>query len=412
MPFAPDDFLAAADDGAGTAAMLNAATRGRAANAASVLDIQIALASIAAPTGGESQRADAVQQQFAMSAPLAVRRDDAGNVIARLSPLSTDCDEAPIAVLAHLDTVFAESALPPARREGRRVYLPGIGDNGRGLAAMLAFAHRLCHESLRVALRRPIDFIATVGEEGAGNLRGAKHYFANAAKHHATPHAAIALDGVGDSHVVHHGIASQRLRFSFHGNGGHPWTDRHAANAIHALGRALASIARCADDARSNARITVTRVGGGESLTSVPAHAWFEVDVRAQIATDIPRLVARVRSLVDRAVIDTSRADSPLRAAEELIGDRPGGALDAAHPLVALAFDVTRRSHIEPQSASASTDANVALSLGIPGIAIGAGGSGGGAHSAGEWYEDTNGARGLERALRIIFGAATTRAAQ
>lgn len=390
--------------------MLDGVMRRFADASPALLERQIAIAAIAAPTGGEGRRAEALAKWLSNVRGCDVRRDAAGNVIARLAGRErADDDRAPVVVLAHLDTVFEDVPQPSARREGSRVVMPGIGDNGRGLVALLALADALTTEEVRARRRRPIELVATVGEEGAGNLRGARAYFDDRdAAHQQAPVAVIAVDGPGDALIVHHSIASRRVRVSYRGDGGHPWADAGAANAVHAAGCAIAAVTRLAGAQRSGATVTVTRMGGGESLTSIPAQAWFDVDLRALDASELPRLHCAVCRLAERAIADAARPHAPraLTVSFDLLGDRPGGSLDRAHPLVQLAFDATRWQAREPQSASASTDANIPLSRGIPAITIGAGGSGGGAHTAHEWYDDADGARGLARALAVVAGCA------
>jgi acetylornithine deacetylase/succinyl-diaminopimelate desuccinylase-like protein len=370
------------------------------------LSRQIAIAEIAAPTGHESVRGNAIRGWLGEIGLVDVRRDAVGNVIAHLPASGRARDDAaPVVVLAHLDTVCTDNPLPPARREGDRIVLPGIGDNGRGLAALLALADLLRDDELHARRARPIELVATVGEEGLGDLRGVRGYFDDRSRAHAPlPHAVVALDGPGDALIVHHAIASRRLRVSFSGAGGHPWADADATNAIHVAGRAIADVARMASTQARGVTVTVTRMGGGESLTSVPAHAWFDVDLRALDASVIPQLDAMVHRLAERATADVTRDEAvkAVRVRIERLGDRPGGALDAMHPLVRLASDATRWLGREPQSASASSDANLPLSLGVPSITIGAGGVGGGAHTEHEWYVDTEGAVGMTRALAIV----------
>jgi tripeptide aminopeptidase len=364
---------------------------------------QVALAATPAPTGHEVRRGDLVQHWLREQGVLRCARDEAGNVTARFASREYE-DRAPVVVMAHLDTVFADAALPDARREGSRIIAPGISDNGRGLAALVTIAALLADTAAPVfgaGRDRPIDLVATVGEEGAGNLRGARHYLdARDARGLPRPAAVIALDGPGDSLIIHHAIASHRLRCRLRGPGGHPWTDVGRANAVHAAGVAIGAMAQFSASSPRGVTVHVTRVGGGESLTSIPAAAWFEIDVRTLEASAMPRVLDTVRRLVERAAPD-------MVVEYEILGDRPGGALDAQHPLVRLAAAATQRQSCTPQSASASTDANIALARAIPAIAIGAGGSGDGVHTAHEWYDDTDGPRGLVRALDIIVGAAS-----
>lgn len=373
---------------------------------------QIRLAQLAAPTGGEARRAALVADAFRLRGFADVRLDVVGNVIARRP--ARDANAPPVVCMAHLDTVFPADTLLLLRRDGPRLACPGIGDNARGLAAMLAIADALGVPGLdgdALPLDRPIEFVATVGEEGLGNLRGARAYFDALADVGVTPSAVLALDGPGDERIVHHALGSRRYRVTFDGPGGHSWADFGRPNAIHAASRAAFWLAALPAEHRGRLAVTVGRIGGGESLTSIPAHAWLEVDVRAEHATLLTRADEQVRSLVRQAVLDENRghADTPLVGEVALLGDRPAGALDGDHPLVALAFAATRESGREPVAAIASTDANIPLSRGIPAITIGAGGRGGGAHTPDEWYENAAGARGVARAMMVLVSLACGR---
>lgn len=340
----------------------------------------------------------------------AVRIDRTGNVTACVHPASPAAQGAPSLVcLAHLDTVFAADQPLIVRREGTRVYCPGIGDNGRGLAALSVLARVLQHPDVRTRLQRPVELVLTVGEEGEGNLRGATAWFDDAAMHGPTPAAAIAIDGPGDRTIVHHAVGSTRRRITFSGVGGHSWANATTPNPVHAAGACISAIARLAAASRAHSVITVTRMHGGELLTAVPQQAWIDVDIRSR---DPARLLA-VRSELARLVVAVARDESlrdqarALRTDITALGDRPAGMIDSQHPLVLAAVAATRAVGRTAQSASASTDANVPLARGIPAIAIGAGGSGRAEHSADEWYDDADSAMGLERVLRLVVGIAT-----
>lgn len=376
-----------------------------------VLDRQVALSRIPAPTGHESARAVRVRAMlnegaFGRVTGAHVRQDAVGNVIARLDPLSTTRaqtpprDGAPVVCMAHLDTVFDGDAITP-HRDGSVVTCPGIGDNGRGLAALVSLAEQFAHADVRKLMQRPIEFVASVGEEGEGNLRGARAYFdaidAMSSDPASVPTAVLVLDGPGDSTIVHHAVGSARFRVRYLGPGGHSWTDRRAPNPIHALAATIARIARFASGLPSTASVAVTRTGGGECLTAIAREAWCDIDVRACDGGVLARHVAEVRRIA------MSHA-APCTCEIVSLGERPGGSLGSSHPLVSLAVDVTRWCGIEPQSAMASTDANIPLSRGIPAITIGAGGSGGGAHTAGEWFDNSDGSRGLVRAFGMLAG--------
>jgi acetylornithine deacetylase/succinyl-diaminopimelate desuccinylase-like protein len=287
-------------------------------------------------------------------------------------------------------------------REGTLLRAPGIGDNSRGLAAMLLLARVLGLPDVRSRLRRRVHLVATVAEEGEGNLRGARAWFDAAAQRGDVLHAAVAIDGPGDESIVHHAVGSHRLRVTLHGDGGHSWVHADAANPIHVLGEFIARAARLGDARRRDAVVHVTRMQGGETLTGIPQRAWVDVDLRGTSAAHIEQVTGELHRLVQQLAPSTLRADIMV------LGDRPAGTLDDAHPLVHAARRATEAVGVTPRSASASTDANIPLSRGIPAIAIGAGGCGGGAHTSEEWYDDATGARGLTRLLRLVLDLAVT----
>lgn len=383
---------------------------------------QVQLAQIPAPTGSEAQRGIAVANVLRGNLSDSPASDTAGNVIAKFSHATTDHSRAPIVCLAHLDTVFDASTSLEARTDGARVYCPGIGDNSRGLSAMLTIT-RVLHDNAQIAatLNRPIEFVATVGEEGLGNLRGAHEYFADRAKaNKPTPHAVLVLDGPGDANVVHHALGSRRYRITFRGNGGHSWVDFGMPNAVHAAARAASWLSEVPRNLSARVALTVSGIGGGESMNAIPANAWLEVDVRGTEQSSLARVDAELRKIVAAAANaengDVSLATLLFRRDVQhtnaiqtditVIGERPCGSLSADHELVQIAQDASTLYGIEPVSAVASTDANVPLSLGIPAITIGAGGTGGGAHTVHEWYDNTNGARGVARAFAILAAIA------
>jgi acetylornithine deacetylase/succinyl-diaminopimelate desuccinylase-like protein len=291
------------------------------------------------------------------------------------------------------------------RREGTRLVGPGINDNGRGLAAMLAIAEEL--QASSIATRHPIELVATAGEEGIGDLRGAKHHFAGAGR---DAHAMIALDGAGDERVIHRALGSRRFRITYRGPGGHSWAAFGAPNAVHAAALCAASLSRLVLPRDPRTTLSVGRIGGGLSVNAIPDEGWLEVDLRSTSAPQVDRfereLRATARGALDEENGRRARGTRAMTLEIGTIGDRPCGETPADHPLVAHALQATRLVGRRPELATASTDANVPIGLGIPAIAIGAGGRGGGAHTAEEWYDNTDGPRGIARALTLIVAAA------
>jgi len=358
---------------------------------------QVEIAQIAAPTGAERRRALWVADRF-REAGFRARHDDAGNVIAHAAGAYAG---APVVVCAHLDTVFPADTDLAVRRDGRRLVGPGICDNGRGLAVMLTIANVL--QQCGHVLARAVEFVATTGEEGCGDLGGARHYLARGAR---PPLAVIAIDGAGDERIVNTGLGSRRFRVTFTGPGGHSWSAYGTPNPVHAASRAAAALSTLRVRGTGRSTLTVSRIGGGISINAIPEDAWFEVDARSTDAVALSRLESEVRahSVSAAAAENQSRTigTAALCVQIQRIGERPPGETRADAPLVTAAREATRLVGRMPELATASTDANAAMALGVPAIAIGGGGAGGDAHSSREWFDGTTGVAGMERALTII----------
>ena len=390
---------------AGHSALFRALAPARARLAAAderLLGVQVALSEIPAPTGGEQARGAFVADRFRRIGLQHVHVDDVGNVLG--SRAGTD-ELAPIVMCAHLDTIFPAGTPVQVERDGPQLTGPGIVDNSRGLAAMLALAETIDGSALRTS--RPILFAATVGEEGAGDLRGVKHLFAHAAE---LPAACIALDGAGDDRIVTRALGARRFRVTFHGTGGHSWASFGVPNPVHAAGATAARLAALPLPRTPRTTLSTCRIGGGISVNAIPDEAWIEVDLRSSSTTVLERCSLEIHEAVRVAVREENLRRSPgttaLTSSVTVIGDRPCGEVDARHPLVLAAMQATQAIGREPELATASTDANVPISLGVPAIAIGAGGRGGGVHTSAEWYDNTDGALGVARALTVLVAAA------
>ena len=384
-----------------THVLLSDARRRMTARDAAIVRVQVAVSEIAAPTGEEQRRAAWIARRFTALGLSDIRSDAAGNVIGRRRGVRA---LPAVAVCAHLDTVFPRGTAVRVRQDGELLLGPGIGDNGRGLAAMLALAEEI--DGVRLQTDRPIDFVATTGEEGTGDLRGAKAFF----RSREDVAAAIALDGAGDERIVHRGLGSRRYRIVYRGPGGHSWAAFGVVNPVHAAGTAIAKLASIIVPREPRTTLSVGRVGGGIAVNAIADEAWLEVDLRSTTVRMLDRYEREVRLAVRAAEIEENArratGSPPLSCAVETIGDRPCGDVPADHPLVLSAIDATRLIGREPELSTASTDANVPISLGVPAIAIGAGGRGGDAHTPGEWFDNTSGTIGLARALTIVVAAA------
>ena len=312
-----------------------------------------------------------------------------------------------VAIAGHLDTVFPEGTDVTIHMKGDTLYAPGVGDDTRGLATVLALVRAM--NAAKVRTDADILFVGDVGEEGQGDLRGMKHLFGEGGP---PIQSFISIDGTGDEGITHQGLGSHRYKVTVRGPGGHSWGAFGLANPAHALGRAIHYFDVVGDTlTRSGPRTSynVGVLGGGTSVNSIPFEAWMDVDMRSESPASLQRIDAALHAAVQRAVDEENaerRRGDALTAELELIGDRPSGEVAEDAPIVQRAVAVTRLLGIEPRLGRSSTDANIPISKGIPAITIGGGGAAGGAHSLHEWFLNENGTRGLKRALLILLSQA------
>jgi len=372
-----------------------------AGNLAWINEQQTRLTEIPAPPFQEAQRAVAVKALLATSG-LEVQIDKTGNVIGELR----GANEKEIVVLsAHLDTVFPASTEIKVRREGDRLLAPGISDNGTGLAALMAIA-RACQEA-HIKPRRTILFVADVGEEGEGNLRGMR---ALIEAYKPKLKAVIVLDGSGTDHVTTKALASRRLEASITGPGGHSWSDFGMPNPINALVRASVRFINTKVPPAPRTTFNIGQIEGGTSVNSIPYEAKLKVDIRSESEEELAKLESALRECIAAGVRDEmesarDRSKGKLEWKVQLLGSRPGGELPANSALLAALRSADEYVGNQSRVERSSTDANVPLSHGIDAISIGAGGTGGGAHSLQEWYEPAGREMGLKRALLTLLGA-------
>jgi len=370
-------------------------------NLAWINEQQSRLTEIPAPPFQETQRAGAVKLLLASSG-LEVQIDKTGNVIGELR----GANEKEIVVLsAHLDTVFPASTEIKVRHDGERLLAPGISDNGTGLAALIAIA-RACHEA-HVQPRRTILFVADVGEEGEGNLRGMR---ALIEAYKPKLKAVIVLDGSGTDHVTTKALASRRLEATISGPGGHSWSDFGMPNPINALVRASVRFINTKVPVAPRTPFNIGQIEGGTSVNSIPYEAKLKVDIRSESEDELAKLESALRECITAGVRDEmesarDRTKGKLEWKVEPLGSRPGGELPANSPLLAALRSADEYVGNQSRVERSSTDANVPLASGIDAISIGAGGTGGGAHSLQEWYEPAGRELGLKRALLTLVGA-------
>jgi acetylornithine deacetylase/succinyl-diaminopimelate desuccinylase-like protein len=368
---------------------------------------QARVTAIPAPAFHESERAAHVQRLLA-SFGLRTNTDRAGNVIARL-PGSSDNEL--VILSAHLDTVFPAGTDVRVRTEGNRMFAPGISDNGTGLATLMALARAFREAKIKPV--RTILFVANVGEEGEGNLRGMR---ALVEDHKEKLKYVIALDGSGTDYITTMALASRRVEIVVNGPGGHSWSDFGLPNPISAIARGIARVVKIRVPDSPRTTFNVGQIEGGTSINSIPFRASFRVDLRSEQESEIDRLEAHLRESIKLGVEDEMTAarvygniagsSAQLEINVRILGIRPGGELHDKSNLLAAIRDADSFLGNHSRLERSSTDANVPLSLGIEAISIGAGGASGGAHSLKEWYDPTDRVTGLKRVLLTLLGVA------
>ena len=370
------------------------------------LEQQRTICEIPAPPFKEAARAAELARRFESLGLRNVRTDGEGNVIAE----RPGTGEGPTVVLSgHLDTVFPEGTDVTVTVEGTRMSGPGIGDDCRGLAVLLATARAL--EQAKVRTEGTILFVGTVGEEGAGNLRGVRHLFDEELKGRIDYF--LSVDGTGFG-VTSGAVGSNRYTVRYVGPGGHSYGAFGMPNPAHALGRAIAKIAELRVPAQPKTTFSVGVIRGGTSVNSIADEVSMDIDMRSESAAALDSLDRAVRAALAAALAEERArwpaSSRPLELKIDTIGFRPAGTQPDSARIVRVALAAARALGKTSETGASSTDANVAIARGIPGITIDGGGSGRGAHSLGEWYDDgADGWAGPQWAVLIALTLAGTR---
>jgi tripeptide aminopeptidase len=374
-----------------------------------LLQWQMEMARIAAPPFGESARAAWLQERFREIGLDDIRIDDVGNVFGTHPGFGRRY----VALSAHIDTVFPANTPLNIRQQGSRIYGPGVSDNGAGVVAMLAIASLL--RSVRVRHALPFVFIGNVGEEGEGDLRGMRHIFATPRWKDSIAYTLV-LDGAGSDTIVAEALGSRRFEVIVRGPGGHSWSDFGAPNPIVILAKAIETFSATTVPSIPKTTFNIGVIRGGTSVNSIPESASMKVDIRSTSMAEMERLEQSLRRALNRAVEDESMAAEMRSSAQRrpsgvncevvVIGNRPAGELQSGARILqavrAVDAQLSNAAHVQ----RASTDANVPLSLGLEAVAIGGGGSGGGAHTLQEWFDSNGRELALKRILLTMLALA------
>jgi tripeptide aminopeptidase len=362
---------------------------------------QMEMARIPAPPFGEAARGAWLAERFREIGLDEVRTDDVGNVFG----VHPGYGQRYVSLSAHIDTVFPANTPLNIRQEGSRIYGPGVSDNGAGVTAMLAIASLL--RSVRVRHTLPFVFIGNVGEEGEGDLRGMRHIF-------ATPRwkdmiaCSLVLDGAGTDSIVAEALGSRRFEVIVRGPGGHSWGDFGLPNPIGVLARAIETFTATPVPTAPKTTFNIGVIRGGTSVNAIPESASMKVDIRSTSMAEMERLERSLQQAMHAAVEEEVLAAEMRSPAQKRpavsceivpIGNRPAGELEPGARILQVVRVVDAQLNNASQIQRASTDANVPLSLGREAVAMGGGGSGGGAHTLQEWFDCNGRELGLRRIL-------------
>jgi tripeptide aminopeptidase len=370
-------------------------------NEPSVVEQQVKICQIPAPPFKEEVRGKELQRLFESLGLHEVRTDSAGNVIGVRPGKAAHPN---LVFAAHLDTVFPEGTDVRVTVEGDILKGPGIGDDCRGLAMMLGVIRAL--NEAHVETPGTITFVADVGEEGLGDLRGMKQLFGETLKGQVDKF--ISVDGLGLS-ITNVGVGSNRYRVTFKGPGGHSFGAFGMANPIQAMGRAIAKIDAFEVPTQPKTTFNVGRVGGGTSVNAIPFEAWMEVDMRSSDPASLKAVDTKFNAALQQAVEEENKRwnnRGPVTVSAELVGVRPAGQTPEKSPIVQTALAVSHALNANETLREGSTDSNVPMNLGIPAITIGGGGGGSGAHSLGETFDVHESWRGTQRAILLVVSLA------
>lgn len=352
-----------------------------------VLELAIAIQQIPAPTFNERKRGTYIQDRFLQEGIADTAMDEVGNVYGRLTGKTSS---QPIVISAHLDTVFPLDTDLHVEHLADRITGPGIGDNAVGVAGLFGLMWEL--NQRQVVPNSDLWFVANVGEEGLGNLRGMR---ALVDRFGDQPRAYLVLEGMALGQIYHRGLGVSRYRITVSTSGGHSWVDYGRPSAVQELAQIITRLQAIEIPEQPRTTLNVGVIAGGSSVNTIAAEAHLDLDLRSEDQATLGDLVSKVDSVIQYI-------QSPdVRIASELIGQRPVGEISQHHPLVEIAVKSLETVGVQPRLNIGSTDANIPLSLGYPAICIGLT-TGNGAHTVNEFIHTSPLPTGLDQLLWIV----------
>jgi tripeptide aminopeptidase len=373
-----------------------------------VADI-VTLTEIPAPPFKETARGKAYLEMLKATGLSDVEMDAEGNVMGVRAGTATHGKGPYLVLAAHLDTVFPEGTDVKVRREGDRLMAPGVGDDTRSLATLLAYLRAL--DAAKIKTRSDILFVGNVGEEGAGDLRGTRYLF-NKGKYAGRISAFFSMDGSDPTRVVDQGVGSRRYHVTFRGPGGHSYGAFGLVNPMTAMAKSVVDLYAIQAPTSPKTTYAASVTGGGTSVNAIPNAVFMEFDMRSESAAELAKLDHQLIAILDAAVAGENAARSTrygkVSYEAKLIGERPAGATDPKAQIVQVTQAAISALGFTPGHDASSTDSNVPMALGIPAVTIGSGGQGGRAHALDEWInvDKAESVKGMQVGLVALLAMA------
>jgi len=369
----------------------------------------ITLTEIPAPPFKEEARAKAYLEMLKAHGLSDVTMDAEGNVMGVRPGTATKGKGPFVVIAAHLDTVFPEGTDVKVRREGTKLMAPGIGDDTRSLATLLAYVRAM--DAAGIKTKSDILFVGNVGEEGPGDLRGVRYLFNKSAfKGRIT--AFFSMDGSDPSRIVDGGTGSKRYHVTFKGPGGHSYGAFGTVNPMTAMARSVVDLYAVETPKDPKTTYSASVTGGGTSVNSIPHEVFMEFDMRSESADELAKLDKTLIGILDGATAAENAARSTrfgkISYDPKVIGERPAGKTPAEQPIVGLTAAAVTAFGFKPEHGASSTDSNIPMSLGIPAVTIGSGGKAGRAHALDEWIDVEKGEslKGMQVGLAALLAVA------
>lgn len=353
-----------------------------------VLELAIKIQQVPAPTFAEGPRGEFVRDLFIQEKLLDVSMDSLGNVYARLPGKQKKAKA--LIVSAHLDTVFSAGTKLQVKEEAGKVFGPGIGDNSIGVAALFGILWAI--RERKIELKHDLWFVANVGEEGLGDLRGMRGVVERFGDDEI---GYLVLEGLALGHVYHRAIGVRRYRILAKTRGGHSWSDYGQPSAVHELAAMVTQLTQLRLPREPRTTMNIGTIQGGTGVNVLAAEAKCELDLRSEDPAVLAKLVAQVEDII----LHWNHEGVKIQA--EVIGERPAGEIPAKHPLVKLAVSCLQAQGLEPVLTTGSTDANIPLSKNFPAVVMGIT-TGGGAHTLGEYIDVEPIEKGLESLVKFV----------